>query len=276
MKSVIVQGATVAKAIDEALIKAGMPIEFFIKILEEAQPGFLGFGSKKAKIALFFKREQGRREGSLLSRGSYKDLFENENLQAQPVDQAKQGKVVEKKETVPPVVPQPRKVEAQQHSQQRKIAQVTVQPNKNEIRQQPSRIENPPKKADAIVAPKVHQESQKPFEQKLIVQRPLGQRPLRFNNSKKQDAVSVLTPVEAAGRQEETLPSKDINNNSLQQNNNLSAEQKDAAQEGSLQNKRPRRRSRYGYRSKAPIQWGKSQDDTESQSGDGSKDPGSK
>lgn len=35
MKSVIVQGATVAKAIDEALAKAGMPQEFFIKVLEE-------------------------------------------------------------------------------------------------------------------------------------------------------------------------------------------------------------------------------------------------
>ena len=45
MKSVIAQGATVVKAIEEALKKADMPKEFFVKILEEAQPGFLGFGA---------------------------------------------------------------------------------------------------------------------------------------------------------------------------------------------------------------------------------------
>ena len=54
MKSVLAQGATVVKAIEEALKKADMPQEFFVKILEEAQSGFLGFGAKKAKIASIF------------------------------------------------------------------------------------------------------------------------------------------------------------------------------------------------------------------------------
>ena len=87
MKSVIAQGATVTKAIEEAHLKAGKPQEFFIKILEDAQSGFLGFGVKKAKIALFFKKTDKRHESSFLSLGTYKELFENEKLQAQPEEQ---------------------------------------------------------------------------------------------------------------------------------------------------------------------------------------------
>lgn len=84
MKSVIAQGATVVKAIEEALKKADMPKEFFVKILEEAQSGFLGFGSKKAKIALFFKKEilSSRGEG-VLHQDSYEGLFDNQSLQKQ-------------------------------------------------------------------------------------------------------------------------------------------------------------------------------------------------
>jgi predicted RNA-binding protein Jag len=84
MKSVIAQGATVVKAIEEALKKADMPKEFFVKILEEAQSGFLGFGSKKAKIALFFKKEvfASRGEG-VLHQDSYEGLFNNQSLQKQ-------------------------------------------------------------------------------------------------------------------------------------------------------------------------------------------------
>ena len=84
MKSVIAQGATVVKAIEEALKKADMPKEFFVKILEEAQSGFLGFGSKKAKIALFFKKEimSSRGEG-ILHQDSYDGLFNNQSLQKQ-------------------------------------------------------------------------------------------------------------------------------------------------------------------------------------------------
>ncbi|MBM18309.1 MAG: hypothetical protein CL947_04555 [Epsilonproteobacteria bacterium] len=84
MKSVITQGASIAKAIEDALQKAGMPQEFFIKVLEEPQSGFLGFGSKKAKIALFFKKDDTtKRDNAVLSQGSYKDLFNNPGLQKQ-------------------------------------------------------------------------------------------------------------------------------------------------------------------------------------------------
>ena len=80
MKSVIAQGATVAKAVEEALKKANMPQEFFIKLLEEAQSGFLGFGAKKAKIALFFKQYSydQKKHDNLLSQESYENLFDNQ------------------------------------------------------------------------------------------------------------------------------------------------------------------------------------------------------
>src|SRR5688572_16723845 len=92
MKSVIAQGTTVAKAIEEALKKADMPQEFFIKLLEDAQPGFLGFGSKKAKIALFFKEEVVglKHQESLFERGSYANLFNNPNMRKQIEQQLKE------------------------------------------------------------------------------------------------------------------------------------------------------------------------------------------
>ena len=84
MKSVIAQGATISKAIDEALNRAGQPQEFFVKVLEEAQAGFLGFGSKKAKIALFFRKEDySRRDSDILPQNAYRDLFNNDTLDKQ-------------------------------------------------------------------------------------------------------------------------------------------------------------------------------------------------
>jgi len=91
MKSVIAQGASIAKAIEEALKKADQPKEFFVKLLEDAQPGFLGFGSKKAKIALFFKEEQHMRKNeSLFDRGSYENMFNNQAMKKQIEQQLKE------------------------------------------------------------------------------------------------------------------------------------------------------------------------------------------
>lgn len=91
MKSVITQGTTVAKAIEEALKKADMPKEFFVKLLEDAQAGFLGFGSKKAKIALFFKEEavHSKHQESMFEKGSYENLFNNPNMKKQIEQQLK-------------------------------------------------------------------------------------------------------------------------------------------------------------------------------------------
>jgi hypothetical protein len=54
MKSVMQEASSIAKAIEQAWIKAGQPIEFSIKILEEPQRNFIGFTMRSAKIALFF------------------------------------------------------------------------------------------------------------------------------------------------------------------------------------------------------------------------------
>ena len=86
MKSVIVEGSTTAKAIEEALKKAGEPTQFFVKILALAQPGFLGFGSKKAKIALFFKPSRVEKDPfgfDVLRQDSYKSLFDNNDIEKQ-------------------------------------------------------------------------------------------------------------------------------------------------------------------------------------------------
>jgi len=249
MKSVIVQGATIAKAIDEALAKAGMPQEFFVKVLEEAQPGFLGFGSKKAKIVLFFKKDINKRDGSLLSRGAYKNLFENENLQAQSIEQEKQQKVVEKKE-VTPLAPQPRKENVQQQQQR-----------KAEVAQQPRKVEQQPRKPEPKPVEKQEQKTSTP--QRVPVQRPLNQRPLKNTTQKTSDVVSVVTPVEKETQQ-------------ILQNNVLESAAPTDVVRTEPQKRRPRRRRHYGYRSKAPLQWRKDQDGSEQQSSDERSDSESK
>lgn len=92
MKSVIAQGSSIAKAIEEALKKADMPQEFFVKVLEDAQAGFLGFGSKKAKIALFFKNDISSEKTSqgMFEKGSYAGLFNNPDLKKQLDQQLKE------------------------------------------------------------------------------------------------------------------------------------------------------------------------------------------
>lgn len=54
MKSVMQEASSIAKAIEQAWIKAGQPTEFSIKILEEPQKNFIGFTMRSAKVALFF------------------------------------------------------------------------------------------------------------------------------------------------------------------------------------------------------------------------------
>jgi hypothetical protein len=82
MKSVVVEGSTVAKAIELAWQKAEKPEEFFIRILQEHSNGFLGFGAQKAKIVLFFKNTQKSDANfpSVLKQKEYASLFDNKNL----------------------------------------------------------------------------------------------------------------------------------------------------------------------------------------------------
>lgn len=55
MKSVIQEGSSLAKAIEQGWIKAGKPKEFTIKIFQEAKKNFFGFTTIPAKVGIFFK-----------------------------------------------------------------------------------------------------------------------------------------------------------------------------------------------------------------------------
>lgn len=134
MKSVITQGASVAKAIEEALKKADMPKEFFVKLLEDAQAGFLGFGAKKAKIALFFKEEAvnaKHHSESMFERGAYENLFNNPNMKKQIEQQLKDLGL-----EIKPIVT-PKKSTTASHEQ------APVSPTKMHTRPLPNRSQQP-------------------------------------------------------------------------------------------------------------------------------------
>ena len=128
MKSVIAQGSTVAKAIEEALKKAEMPQEFFIKVLEDAQAGFLGFGSKKAKIALFFQdTKQQFKQQTMFEQGAYHNLFNNPAMSKQIEQQLKDLGL-----EIKPIAPKP------QHANNPKIGHQQGQSNNQPKPQKPS------------------------------------------------------------------------------------------------------------------------------------------
>ncbi len=147
MKSVIAQGSTVVKAVEEALKKAGQPAEFFVKLLEDAQAGFLGFGAKKAKIALFFKQNPSNyKNDGLLSQDSYQDLFESKSLNKQIEDQLKHVGAPKQQPSAPkPQQPkhqqsqlqQPRPT--QQRPQQKQIVKQTASKPEQKPNQTPQR-----------------------------------------------------------------------------------------------------------------------------------------
>ncbi|MEX0671799.1 MAG: hypothetical protein WD068_00415, partial [Candidatus Babeliales bacterium] len=54
MKSVIEEASTIAKAVEKGWEKAGKPIEFTVKILEQPEYNFLGLSKSLAKVGIFF------------------------------------------------------------------------------------------------------------------------------------------------------------------------------------------------------------------------------
>ncbi len=139
MKSVIAQGSSIVKAVEEALKKAGQPSEFFVKLLEDAQGGFLGFGAKKAKIALFFKQNnQHHKIDGLLSQNSYQDLFENNHISKQIEEQLKNTNVPKE---------QPRQQAKPQQQQQQ-------QPKQHHPRPTPHQQQKHPKPQPKVNQPK--------------------------------------------------------------------------------------------------------------------------
>ena len=55
MRSILVQGSSVEKAVEKAWTNAGMPTEFSIKILDFGKKGFLGITKKPAIISIMFE-----------------------------------------------------------------------------------------------------------------------------------------------------------------------------------------------------------------------------
>lgn len=61
MKSVIQEASSIAKAIEQGLVKAGNPRDFSVKILEYPEKNFFGLTTKPAKIALYYDERMARK-----------------------------------------------------------------------------------------------------------------------------------------------------------------------------------------------------------------------
>jgi len=57
MKSVIEEGSSISKAIQNGWLKAGKPKEFTVKIFQEPKKNFLGFTTVVAKVGIFFNED---------------------------------------------------------------------------------------------------------------------------------------------------------------------------------------------------------------------------
>lgn len=57
MNSIMQEASSLAKAVEQAWIKAGKPQKFSIRVFEDAEKNFLGISTKPAKIALLFEKE---------------------------------------------------------------------------------------------------------------------------------------------------------------------------------------------------------------------------
>jgi len=57
MKSIVEEASSIVKAIEKAWIRAGKPLSFQVKILEESKRNFFGMTVKSAKIGFFFAKE---------------------------------------------------------------------------------------------------------------------------------------------------------------------------------------------------------------------------
>ena len=59
MKSIVEEASSIGKAIEQAWIRAGSPVDFSVKIFEESQRNMFGLTTQSAKIGLFFDGKVG-------------------------------------------------------------------------------------------------------------------------------------------------------------------------------------------------------------------------
>ncbi len=82
MKSVIEEGPSIAKAIEQGWIKAGKPKEFSIKIFQEPKKNFLGMTTIVAKVGIFFRDSFSNED-----RENKQSSYRNQNQTNEPYQQ---------------------------------------------------------------------------------------------------------------------------------------------------------------------------------------------
>jgi len=95
MNSIVQEASSIAKAIEQAWVKAEKPQRFSIRIFEQPEKNFFGMVSKPAKIALLFEKRDIRKQP--VKEVVKKQIQPKPKLQSKPVKQAPP----EKKPTVP-------------------------------------------------------------------------------------------------------------------------------------------------------------------------------
>lgn len=120
MNSIMQEASSLAKAVEQAWIKAGKPQRFSIRVFEDAEKNFLGISTKPAKIALLFEKEDIAHKTEHPERRkearpqSYTQQPQQQRAAQQPQQQKRQEQ---------PRKPQPLAQPAQQPQQQRPTQQ---------------------------------------------------------------------------------------------------------------------------------------------------------
>lgn len=248
MKSVVVEASTVAKAIEIAWLKAEKPEEYFIRVLQEHQTGFLGFGSLKAKIVLFFKNTQ--KSDSLfpvvLKQKEYESFFGNTQLKNptelnvvdtqlnknvtpgsgqqhkkkqhnnQPAKQQSQQSHPTTKQQHPQQVQQNKHTDKQQAHQQQKAAHHAapkqIQLQTKPVQQHPKPLHNHPSNGSKTAVEKTVSEQSKQVQGKQHNEKqmqPVNQHKQQPVEQKAKIQISLNMPAKDAIKQQSQAPKKE-------------------------------------------------------------------
>ncbi len=102
MKSIMEEASSVAKAIENAWLRAQKPSEFRVKIFQESEKNFFGFSKKSAKIAFFF--EDSRPEYHTKPRFKQAEKpVQKEHPQKKPLQRPELKQPVKAKKSITPI-----------------------------------------------------------------------------------------------------------------------------------------------------------------------------
>ncbi len=143
MNSIMQEASSLAKAVEQAWLKAGKPQKFSIRVFEDAEKNFLGITTKPAKIALLFEKEDVLNKTETDTRKKDASLYVKTTGDKRPSN-------------YPPTSPEQRKTgtENKQPQQRPEIAPRKPQPvDKQPAPQQARPTSTAPVKAPVIPAP---------------------------------------------------------------------------------------------------------------------------